>query len=392
MEEYRPKSRKPANTAFKQQRLKAWQPLLTPNSILPVFFVLGSIFVPIGIGLYVASQKVNEVMLDYTDCPTAPATLTTVQNHGPMTAWSYVPATQTCTIQFTVPSQMSPPVFLYYRLTNFFQNHRRYVKSFDSSQLAGNLITTAASINSQCDPLRYGNCLHPSATSPYCMNTTGLDINAQIYPAGLIANSMFTDQIENLTCVSTTSTWPNNAVCPGTAFQFTEKGIAWPADTAKYKVTEYASAAHSAQIPTMLVPPPSWRTAFPAKWGNGYTAANLPNIATWERFQVWMRTAGLPTFRKLWGRNDADSLYPAIWQIQIQSLYNVTAYGGTKAIIISTTSIIGGKNFLGTAYVTIGTLCWVFGIGFLARHMLYPRKMGDHTYLSWNQPQVHPER
>lgn len=385
MEDYS-KSKKPANTAFKQQRLKSWQPLLTPKAVLPLFFLLGLIFLPIGIGFYIASKQVNEIIFDYTSCATAPATLTNLQNQSPITSWSYDSNNQTCTIQFTVSSQLSPPVFIYYRLTDFFQNHRRYVKSVDSSQLSGAASNSADSIGSQCDPLRYGNCLNPSATSPYCMNGSNLDINAQIYPAGLIANSMFTDQIGNLTCITTTSTWPNNAACLGASYVFTEKGIAWPADSSKYQRTDYTLAANAAQIPIMLVPPPAWRTAFPSKWGTGYTVSNLPDLGTWERFHVWMRTAGLSTFRKLWGRNDNDNLYPATWQIQIQSLYNVTSYGGTKSIVISTTSVLGGKNaFLGTAYVTVGTLCWVFGLGFLIRHMLYPRKLGDHTYLSWNQ-------
>ncbi|KAJ2494478.1 alkylphosphocholine resistance protein lem3, partial [Coemansia sp. RSA 2049] len=42
------KSKRPSNTAFKQQRLRAWQPLLTPKSVLPTFFVIGIIFAPIG--------------------------------------------------------------------------------------------------------------------------------------------------------------------------------------------------------------------------------------------------------------------------------------------------------------------------------------------------------
>lgn len=39
------------DTAFKQQRLKAWQPLLTPKTVLPTLFVAGIIFAPLG-GLF----------------------------------------------------------------------------------------------------------------------------------------------------------------------------------------------------------------------------------------------------------------------------------------------------------------------------------------------------
>lgn len=55
------RTRKPDNTAFKQQRLPAWQPILTAGTVLPAFFVIGLIFIPIGIGLYVTSNNIKEI-------------------------------------------------------------------------------------------------------------------------------------------------------------------------------------------------------------------------------------------------------------------------------------------------------------------------------------------
>lgn len=52
------KSRRPANTAFRQQRLKAWQPILTPKTVIPLFFVIGIICAPIGGLLIYASSTV----------------------------------------------------------------------------------------------------------------------------------------------------------------------------------------------------------------------------------------------------------------------------------------------------------------------------------------------
>lgn len=105
-----------------------------------------------------------------------------------------------------------------------------------------------------------------------------------------------------------------------------------------------------------------------------------------EHFQVWMRIAGLPTFRKLYGRNTQDSLLAGIYELQIQSNFPVTSYSGTKSVVITTTSWLGGKNpFLGIAYMTVGCICLVLGTLFLLKHLISPRKLGDHTYLSWNQ-------
>jgi len=78
-----------------------------------------------------------------------------------------------CAIRFTVPIELKTPIFLYYRLTNFYQNHRKYVKSLSYNQLHGDVITPADAASS-CSPV---------ATEP------GTD--KIYYPCGLIANSMF---------------------------------------------------------------------------------------------------------------------------------------------------------------------------------------------------------
>jgi len=47
---------------------------------------------------------------------------------------------------------MEAPVFLFYKLDNFYQNHRRYIKSKSADQLAGSDISESdASAN--CDPI-----------------------------------------------------------------------------------------------------------------------------------------------------------------------------------------------------------------------------------------------
>lgn len=49
---------------FKQQKLKAWQPILTPRAVIISFLVIGIIFIPVGIVLLVASDSV--IFLDVT--------------------------------------------------------------------------------------------------------------------------------------------------------------------------------------------------------------------------------------------------------------------------------------------------------------------------------------
>ncbi|GAD97346.1 hypothetical protein PVAR5_6021, partial [Paecilomyces variotii No. 5] len=135
------KSRRPANTAFRQQRLKAWQPILTPKSVLPLFFIIGTIFAPLGGVLLWASSQVQEIVIDYSDCKTqAPLTTNSpipdkVQATFKSTKQTQPPSwqrrvvdrpglknTTVCSLLFEIPNDLPAPVFLYYRLTNFYQN------------------------------------------------------------------------------------------------------------------------------------------------------------------------------------------------------------------------------------------------------------------------------
>ncbi|OJJ30743.1 hypothetical protein ASPWEDRAFT_121391 [Aspergillus wentii DTO 134E9] len=362
----KPKSRRPANTAFRQQRLKAWQPILTPKSVLPLFFVAGIIFAPIGGLLIWASSQVQELVIDYTECAQkAPVTHEEqIRNNFESSfrsskepkfpTWQRSTRNDTnatiCTLSFYIPEDIGPPVFMYYRLTNFYQNHRRYVQSLDLDQLKGKAVDNATINGSACDPL-----------------TVDPITNKAYYPCGLIANSLFNDSINSPVL---------SGANDGAQYVMTKKGIAWESDRELIKKTQYQSG--------QVVPPPNWQKRFP----HGYSDKNLSDIHEDEDFMVWMRTAGLPAFSKLSGRNDTMAMASGTYQLEIEDHFPVTEYGGTKSILISTRTVIGGKNpFMGIAYVVVGGLCVVLGAVFTVAHLFRPRKLGDHTYLTWNTEQ-----
>ena len=47
---------------------------------------------------------------------------------------------------------------------------------------------------------------------------------------------------------------------------------------------------------------------------------------------VWMRTAALPSFRKLWGRIEADVPAGTRLSVHIQNRYNTYRFGGQKRV------------------------------------------------------------
>lgn len=188
-----------------------------------------------------------------------------------------------CILEFDIPNDVKPPILFYYRLTNFYQNHRRYVKSVDIDQLKGRA-RSASDINSgDCEPLK--NAPAPDGR-PY-------------YPCGLIANSMFNDSFDNFVYTSANNQDAKN-------YNFTKDGLSWAHEGDLYGKTAYK--------PEDVAVPPFWVE----QWPNGsYTGQTLPDLHTWEEFQVWMRTAGLPTFSKLAQKNDKDTLREGTYRMKI---------------------------------------------------------------------------
>jgi len=290
---------RPADTAFKQQKLKSWQPLLTPKNVIPIFLIIGIIFLPIGIALYLASESVKEIVFDYTNCSKG------VAPPVPIKKWTYDEAKGICTIYFNIFEVYEKPVYLYYRLTNFYQNHRDYNKSYSPLQLKTEnpfsdpevTKNIKEKVESQCKPLDFDK------TGDYFGGK-----GRQYYPCGLIANSFFSDTFSPL------KKYDENEVDTGVQYIFTESGISWSSDRDKYKNIN-VNALTDEQL-SSLVPPKNWQEHFP-QYKNGYTRENFPKLAEMERFQVWMRVAGLPNFRKLYGQNKNQNLEAGLYSIEI---------------------------------------------------------------------------
>lgn len=212
--------------------------------------------------------------------------------------------THSCVIKFDIVADLQAPVFQYYKLTNFYQNNRRYVQSLDTSQLQGQYVDASTLSGSNCQPL--------AVTSD----------NKGIYPCGLIANSVFNGKflalwlfleecfMSNYQYADTISGFrPTSDPSGASDYNFTQNGIAWPGEAKKYSATSgYVGRLDE------IVPPPNWALRFP----NNYTDDSPPpNLAEDENFQNWMRTAGLPTFSKLYGRNDTGTLPAGQYTVQI---------------------------------------------------------------------------
>jgi len=140
------------------------------------------------------------------------------------------------------------------------------------------------------------------------MNGTPLDPDAIAYPCGIIARSLFNDTY-NLTKLDSQN--------PQTAFglsplELNENNIAWKSDV-DYKFKNQAGNYQDIQ------------------W------VDVEN----QHFIVWMRTAGLPSFRKLYGQYN-EQLTAGQYQLSINNTYDVSSFGGSKTFVLATTNGMGG--------------------------------------------------
>ncbi|WOL16484.1 ALA-interacting subunit 3-like [Canna indica] len=322
-------SKRPKYSKFTQQELPACKPILTPRWVISVLTLVGVVFVPIGVASLMASNNVVEIV-DRYDAKCIPGNMSSdkvgyIQDDT---------IDKSCIRTLTVPKDMDQPIYVYYQLDNFYQNHRRYVKSRNDAQLRD---SEQADKTSGCDPEKNARDGSP------------------IVPCGLIAWSLFNDTY--------------SFALSGKILTVNKKDISWKSDR-DHKFG---------------------KDVFPRNFQNGTLKGGAtlnPNIplSDQEDLIVWMRTAALPTFRKLYGRIEQDLKANDTITVTLKNNYNTYSFNGKKKLVLSTSSWLGGKNdFIGIAYLTVGGLCFFLATAFTVVYLVKPRKLGDPSYLSWNR-------
>ncbi|KAF9612186.1 hypothetical protein IFM89_038444 [Coptis chinensis] len=316
------------DSKFTQQELPACKPILTPQWVISTFMLVSFVFIPIGVVSLLASRDVVEIVERY-DIKCVPNNWT-----GSNVEFIQSAENKSCTIQLTVKKHMKQPIYVYYELDDFYQNHRRYVKSRNDAQL---------------------NNRKEENTTDGCDPEDKLSNGLTIVPCGLIAWSLFND---------TYSFSRNNQ-----QITVNKKDISWKSD----RESKFG------------------KNVFPKNFQNGTLIggakldASVP-LSQQEDLIVWMRTAALPNFRKLYGKIEVDLQANEQINVTLDNNYNTYSFSGKKKLVLSTTSWLGGKNdFLGIAYLTVGGMCFTLAMAFAIVYLVKPRKLGDPSYLSWNR-------
>jgi hypothetical protein len=170
---------------------------------------------------------------------------------------------------------MQPPIYVLYKIDSFYQNHRRYIQSKSNPQLLGKSVSRSEV--EICSPFITNSDMQVTTS----WTGVPLDPNAIASPCGAIARTFFND----------TFTLSKN----GNNITIVQSGITWPGDQGgKYKRSDNSQA-------TQWVDPEN------------------------EHFIVWMRTAGLPNFKKLWGKIEV-TLSPGMYSMSIVNNYKVRGW------------------------------------------------------------------
>lgn len=377
-------SRKPADVAFKQQRMKSWQPILDPKWVVAAYILIGIAFVPSGI---VMRQKSNDIVelsaiyeshlkdgtkVDVSGCEIG-------NNPNAM----YLDEQRTCEIKMEVGDRdMTPPVLVYYELNNFYQNYRKYMMSKDLNQLTGSLKDQDEVSAENCEPL----------------NKIG-DIT--IYPCGLIANTLFNDVIK---LKSVTGPDGEEISAP-----MIETGVAWQSDLdykfmqpEKFHFEKCSDCAScdcfelnaegvrkwSCKEPYVDEDQDCHTYFYPNDESTQYLYETYPMVinplegVTNEHFVVWMRVAALPHFRKLYGYINEEIPAGSTLTFDVMANFAVERSKASKALIVSTNNLFGGKNeFLGLFFIIGGGISLGLGALISLKMIISPRKLGDPSYL-----------
>ncbi|KAM6978857.1 transmembrane protein 30C [Tautogolabrus adspersus] len=326
-----PLARRPDNSAFKQQRLPAWSPMLTANTVLPFFYFMALICMLLGVWLLLTVQSTQEVKLDYTEAGTCNVCFEKRKNV------SNADQSCSCTMEFSIEKAFKGDVFFYYGLRNFHQNLRRYMDSRDDGQMVG----------------RKTKLKKPST---YCQPFDKDEKGLPIAPCGAVANSMFNDSF---------SLRYRGPTGPSVPVPLYRRGITWYTDkNVKYRNPRTENLTLAQEFEGIAKPPywknPVYQLDQLDPTNNGFINDDLI---------VWMREAAFPNFKKLYGvlyrvnKPFTKGLPVGNYSIEISYNFPVQHFRGRKEVVLTTLTWFGGQNhFLPIAYLVTSSLCFLLAI------------------------------
>lgn len=363
-----------------QQTLPHLYPHHTPIPVALTLVLIAVVLIPIGVATIVASDRVTEVKFRYDE----------VNNYrhveGGPADYPYTFPFQGATLssgarvrkKITLEKSLTAPIYIQYRLHNFYQNFRQYVTSIDTSQLLGN----TGGLYDECEPYRFPGEAQKDEQPGYYS------------PCGLIPWSMFNDtfalyKVPDGTVVDEASaTVPATAIliCDGAAFSAEGKNLL-PKNQCHKTGIALNSDATVRFKPAKEIPKysgPMWMaggdpTSADPFLQHGYYYAEpghpIP-LSTDEDLMVWARLAYLGEFAKMYRIIDVD-LPAGDYFFDVVERFPVSQFEGRKYFQLVTRNWIGGRNHvLGILLIIFGGISFISAVAvLLVRPSLLPKQI-----------------
>jgi hypothetical protein len=329
--------------------------------IVLLLATLGVIALPVGIAVLYESNSLFESTVRYGGNGTPDVDCTS----------------GTCQATFNINKDIDGTLYLYYELTNFYQNNIKYQKSIPWTQLTGEYVAEA-DLETTCSPLVLNNSL-------------------LLNPCGLVAQSFFTDIYALNTAGSTINgATPSSTALDETDLIFTEESLfVQPTGFVYAEVDSCSDSCSSVGLTTCTC----YTDAAAGKYylyyyPNDDTTAYLHEMypdhispidgVTDEHFKVWMSISALPTFRKLYGKLEGPFKSGDKVVVDVRSLYDVESFHSTKSLVLTETYSLGLKNAgLGVTYIVCGAISLLMSVAFLLKQQISPRPLGSPAELKW---------
>lgn len=226
-----------------------------------------------------------------------------------------------CNLTFHIDQDLKGKMAILYKLSGYYQNHRRIFNSKNYDQLDGKYISSYSDLSS-CSPA----ISKDDSSSP----------DNLYIPCGLMALSFFTDYYK----------WINTSVA-----NFSDVSISQVSERNLFKPIN-------------------------AQYKNGIRVlinnSDFPGETTNEHFVVWMRAAAMPDFLKIFSKCNNCFIPKGDYQIEVRMQYPESMFHGGRYIYLVSAGAIGNcPRFLYMSYIIGGGSSLLISIVFSIQNLIY---------------------
>lgn len=377
-----------------QQTMPGWFGYISFLWVSPVYILFFLIFTGIGVLLLVSSlQHGDEIKIRYDNVNRYryPSGASSEESREYLRSYTidgnnHSQGVRT-TVNFTLGKKMTAPVYIYYALDKYYQNFRTFAAGRSTQQLRG-LLQSKWGTLWECEPYTHpgfsdrGENAIIQINASFSLNATDFTYN----PCGSFPWAMFNDTFalygisamekaidthhsdshgssilrSSMKLICNTSDFDPVGNILGFSNNYCrKKGISFRADTD----IRYKKLVKGERIWSLHYPGNPINTYLLNGWYLGEPGHSLPNPLDLD-FQVWMRIALLPKFRKLFRIINID-LEPGQYVMEIDEFYDVTSFGGKKYFVLSSARpIANGTRGIAIVFLVLGASSFVLGVAF----------------------------